>query len=449
MRPFSKVVFGALVLASCRDNLTPPAPTGAASAGPEPAASTARADTLERVRLRAQNEAGVPLHPEARAAAVSGRVPDGTLVQVLGRSDNWLEILAPDGARGWITQRYVEGKVDAGAPVAPRPTSAGAATAGSPWQSRADCEKALASGQRLERAAGVARLGTWNVRWFPDGKPGKGQDGQGTDLAWLGCSIAWMNVDALAVQEFKANERARRSVAELLQILNRHTSGRWEAKFDDCPNSDSQHVGLLVNRARVTVKAETTVAELNPHGTACKDNLRPGFSAYLTLPGGLDFHFVSVHTKSGTERRSSDLRERSLKALSAADRVLLGIEPDADVIIAGDFNTMGCKDCSPSIGADDELTRMDTTLAGLAPPFRRLTASKPCSEYHAGHGTLLDHFLVSRSFSEVGQGITAQVSGICHAHACAVRPPDGPGAAQRELSDHCPLLLDIPDRDLD
>src|SRR5262245_58720789 len=61
----------------------------------------------------------------------------------------------------------------------------------SPWTSREACEKLVARGVRAHRAAGRARLGTWNIRWFPDGKPGKRVQSAGTDLAWLGCAIAW------------------------------------------------------------------------------------------------------------------------------------------------------------------------------------------------------------------------------------------------------------------
>lgn len=434
-------------LASCRDRMPPSAQTQAPSAAPtsSAAATPSARPSVEKVRLKASHPDGVPLHPARGADGVSGRLPDGAEVEVLAKSPDgrWLEVRAKDGQSGWITKRYVA------SPDASRSEPAGSLGSDSPFASRQACEKALGAGARLPRGEKLARVGTWNVRWFPDGKPGKGSEGQGTDLAWLACVIAWADVDALAVQEFKTNARAKAALAELRRRLDQHTRGSWDARFDDCPSADAQHVGVLFDSRRVKAKAATTLAELNPHGEACKNSLRPGLSLHLSFPGGLDFHLVSAHTKSGTERRSFDLREKTLTKLTDAHRALLAAEPDPDVLFAGDFNTMGCKDCSPPVTADEELALTDRKLAGLSISHRRLPAEKPCSEYHQGRGTLLDHFIAVGKFAEVGPDARALVSGLCGETACAVGPSGEGPPAHRDLSDHCPLFLDIPDRDLD
>ena len=433
-------------LAGCREGRTPPASVGpTASALPAARPSGERPPGVPKVKLRATHPDGVPLHPAENSSAVSGRLADGTEVEVLSKSADgrWFEVRAADGTHGFVTRRYV-----AGAPAAPAAPAA-ALDGDSPWASQAACERALTAGRKLERPDGVVRLGTWNVRWFPDGKPGKGHAGQGTNLPWLACIIAWSNVDALAVQEFKTNPRARAAVDELRRLLDGHTAGQWAAAFDDCPNLDAQHVGLVYDSKRATAKGATTVGVINPHGEACKDSLRPGFSMHLTFPKGLDFHFVSVHTKSGSDRRSIGLREKTLAALADAHRVLMGVEHESDVLLAGDFNTMGCKDCSPAIPAADELAATDRALGALSTRYRRVPSSAQCSEYYKGHGTLLDHFVASASFAELGPDAQTRVSGLCGDAACAAAPTGGPRAAERELSDHCPLFLDIPDRDLD
>jgi len=286
------------------------------------------------------------------------------------------------------------------------------------------------------------------VRWFPDGKPGKRAADDGTDVAWLGCAIAWLSVDVLAVQEIKNNERAQRAMDEVRRVLDRLTNGRWAIELDRCPNPHGQHVGILYDSRRVSMKHVAMLPSLNPHGEACKDSLRPGLGGYLKFPGGLDLHLVAVHAKSGSERRSADLRLESLRGIDAAVQTLGTLDADSDIVLAGDFNTMGCKRCSPSVSAVEELATTDRLLAGASTPMRRVPANAPCSEFYGRGGTLLDHFVVSRSLSELDPATRAVVSGLCGESACAAASPKKTEFVKR-LSDHCPVVLDLRDQDAD
>lgn len=290
----------------------------------------------------------------------------------------------------------------------------------------------------MPKRTGSARIGSWNVRWFPDGKPGKRPAAEGgVDLEWLACAIAYLNVDALAVQEMKATPHARQALDRVLASLGRHMGGKWQTELDACDNLAGQHVGVLWNTARARAKPGVVLPSLNAHGEACKDQLRPGMSVHLDF-GPLDFHLVSVHAKSGTKRRDLELRARALAGLDAARRVLAAT--DEDVIVAGDFNTMGCRHCSPRVEAARELEDFDRALAAQSAPLVRLPASEACSQAYGPHGALLDHVLVSaRLFPRVVAG-RATISGFCAAEACrlARQPP-----AESALSDHCPVLVDI------
>jgi endonuclease/exonuclease/phosphatase family metal-dependent hydrolase len=249
-----------------------------------------------------------------------------------------------------------------------------------------------------------------------------------------------LDVDVLAVQEFKTLPRARERTNELLRELDRLTAGHWQAAFDDCPNEATQHTGLLWNASRATATALRTQGELNPHGEPCKDSLRPGYGAHFRFGGGQSAHVISVHYKSGTERRSHELRKSSFEAMAAATQRAQSLVPGADVIFAGDFNTMGCPKCSPSIAAHEERSSFGELLAraGLA----WAAADLDCSEYFRGDGNLLDGFALSR-VAQAKLRAPAQVSGYCAVLGCRDDVKKGPTAARDALSDHCPLVLEL------
>ncbi len=58
----------------------------------------------------------------------------------------------------------------------------------------------------------------------------------------------------------------------------------------------------------------------------------------------------------------------------------------------------------------------------------------------------LDHLVASTGMREIAA--TARVTGYCALAGCAPITGAMPAAAQR-LSDHCPVVVDLQDRDLD
>jgi hypothetical protein len=74
----------------------------------------------------------------------------------------------------------------------------------------------------------ILRVGTWNIRWFPRGCPSNSTcPDKTTDLPWLACTMAWMNVDLFAIQEILATPDAEFSLNSLRAELNRLTGGSW------------------------------------------------------------------------------------------------------------------------------------------------------------------------------------------------------------------------------
>lgn len=354
---------------------------------------------------------------------------------ILGEvSENWLHIRADDGSSGYITRRYLAKELErAQAPSADSPRAGGL---------EATCAAARAAASRPGAPGAQPRIATFNVRWFPDGQPGKkAPAGGGTDLGFLACSIAATGAEVVAVQEFKRGARAEASLRTVLDALDQSTRGAWQARFDDCPIETAQHVGVLFDARRATALGEArTVAELNPLGSACAGSLRPALAQRFRLSSGATIELYSVHLKSGDDARSRALRQKSLSALASLPAAEAAAGKAAR-IVAGDFNTMGCDDCSPRVSAAEE--RRDTGRAAELAGFSLVDPAGGCSHYYRGQPGLLDGFLVTK-----GQSAASQVAGACAELGCSKLPTAGLALAEvpeafDEVSDHCPLVLSL------
>ena len=335
-----------------------------------------------------------------------------------------------------------------GASHTPDPVPVGAVAMGSTsaFASPESCTALVSKRQRLPRAAQAARFVSWNLHWFPDGKPGSG--GIGSDVAWLACALAWLDADVIAVQEVKQTQAARAALEQLLRELNRFSAGRYVSRLDDCGSRVPQHVGLIWNEARVTASNVGVVAALNPSGEACGKQLRPGLAARLRFRGGLDLTVISGHFKSMADERALDLRESTFAAIPGVLRELSQRTGDTDLLLLGDLNTMGCDDCYPPVSARDELSAANQGLRRGG--MRVVGADAPRSPINNGQPSLLDHALASLDMRELDPAARTHVAGVCAAGAAPMAPSGRAAKKLRQrLSDHCPIVLDLSDRDLD
>jgi endonuclease/exonuclease/phosphatase family metal-dependent hydrolase len=236
------------------------------------------------------------------------------------------------------------------------------------------------------------------------------------------------------------------SLNALRTALHRLTGGSWQVDLQSCGGSSHQHVGFLWNGSRVALLQLTDAWALNGAATAgtpkaCAGNLRPGRYALAKTPIGVDFHILAVHFDSGTKSRDYDHRRHATQRI---DEITIGHTPilqlDRDVL--GDDNTMGRED-APPISAQEELAVFD---GELAPGFRHLPMTPNCTEYFEHKAGALDHIVVSAGMQEAAA--TARVTGYCAVAGCAHLTGAMPAAAER-LSDHCPVVVDIQDGDLD
>ena len=299
-------------------------------------------------------------------------------------------------------------------------------------------------------APDVLRVGTWNIRWFPHGSPPGRPDHSiaPTDLGWLTCILVWMQTDILVIQESLTTPKARAAWDRVLAALERQTGEPWQWSVQQCGKPDGHHVGALWNASRVTLSAIRSLWPLNSKATSaqhpCEGGLRPGYYARVqaTPQPGADFHVIGLHLKSGSTVAAVEERHAALNRIDTA--VAGFLEEDRDVMILGDFNTMGAGDHR---SRKSELKYLRRMVAKEAPGFDDLVPKPRCSHYFRGRGAWLDHVLVAKDMAEM-RTRSARVTGYCAVAGCRRIQGEYP-PAYRRLSDHCPVVIEIDNRDLD
>jgi len=310
-----------------------------------------------------------------------------------------------------------------------------------PFASRDACQKAI-EGRKARPATAPVRIGSWNIRWFPRGGVSE-REKKPTDLDWLACAIASLEVDVLAIQEILQDPAGRTALLAVQSKLDELTGGKWQSDTDDCPGGGRQHVGLLYDSSRVKVSDLHELPALNPQGESCSSNLRPGFGARVQLPGGRDLQIVSVHLDSGETMHDHDNRVRSAAALPT---VTAAAKRNQGTIVLGDFNTMGCKDCTPQVPALGELAELDAAAAaaGLQRLAPRDGEARVCTHYLGGKPSWLDQILVSKASVDLTTTAHMELAGACAAMACrGVKKGLGRPLAFEKLSDHCPVVVEL------
>jgi len=306
------------------------------------------------------------------------------------------------------------------------------------WTSRSDCESLLAERAPTSRAP---RIATWNIRYFPDSIEDEQTDpDKATDVPWLACAIATLDVDILVVQELKNSEAGLEKQQELLDELNALTGGDWQLELDQCSPAEVQHPGFLFDAARVSGEAFREIPSLNPD-PVCSNSISPGFGGYFRIDGGPDFHLVAVHGATGSSKTQFDKRALTTAALESVVADAYAIDPDEDIIFAGDFNTVGCEDCEPASSNEDEVDALGQTVASLEPSLALLPTSESCTRV-ADDMPHIDHVIAAASMSEIPGEAVVQVGGICQEIGCD-RQVNWLEDAYDRLSDHCPLILDL------
>lgn len=309
------------------------------------------------------------------------------------------------------------------------------------WLSADECERSWYE-RDPRQLEGRARVASWNIRLFPDtvDEPKSGAR-SGTDVSWLSCALAHLDAAVIAVQEIRRNPEADRRTFELVRALNERTGGRYRLELDRCDRSPSDtHVGFLFDEARVTFN-ELREIPLGPDGP-CAEGGAQALAGVFRFRGGFDTEIVSVHLRAGVTAEAATVRKYAWSKLT--DRAA----SDNDVIVLGDFNTVGCRSCEVLSDGPDEAAQLSERAAQSPLELRLVPRDLPCTQYVDGSPRAVDHLLLTRSTVELPGTNYVHVAGMCPLLRCRHFERDWT-AYQAKLSDHCPIALEFVDRDLD
>ena len=299
-------------------------------------------------------------------------------------------------------------------------------------------------------SSSTLRLGTWNVRWFPIGKADAkpGDDSHRTDLEWLVCAILWMKVDIFAIQESLDTPEARNAWKKVTHLLQQQSGDEWHWTPQRCGRPGDHHIGYLWNAGRVTLSLVDSLWQFNVKADSpkypCEGGLRPGHYAWVQSrgKGGVDFHLIALHLKSGPTVFAVEQRHRALNRIDQVTPPLLS--KDRDVVILGDLNTMGAGDWK---SRGYEIKSVRRQVAKEKPGFQDLPPSPQCTHFFRGRSGWLDHVIVAKDMKEVTK-VSPRVTGYCAVASCKRIKGKYP-LAYRQLSDHCPVIIEIRDQDED
>ncbi len=214
---------------------------------------------------------------------------------------------------------------------------------------------------------------------------------------------------------------------------------RWHASRGG--GRHDQHLVIGWDPTAVLVHAPLDHDDLTMDG-----RVRPALSAHIQrLDGAASFHLVVVHLKA--TRHGHALRRQQWPRLRAAVDARQAVGPDDDLLIVGDFNVAGGPHTTPA--QEEQALRAELQRAGLHP----WPNPSGCSAYWDGvrrdawwEPSHLD-LVFGRGFAQLpALSRRARIGTHCARHACtpfrasAHHPdPDFHG-----VSDHCPVVIDLP-----
>ncbi len=315
------------------------------------------------------------------------------------------------------------------------------------FSSRVRCQAARKEQPSLPRSPDTdLRVVTWNLEFLGQSDSGPGAN---KDVAWLACALAWLDPDAIAIQEIDGANDPMGALALLTEELKRQTKASWIPVLQSCKHR--QMLGFLVRQDAYQVLSSDDVWYLNTRARnaseACK-GLRPGLVVQVKArdtPAAKDhahqaISIVNLHADAGSRSSDYESREKLRQTLPhlAQDEAI--VASDRRLIVLGDFNAIGN---STGISSSDEALAFAKAFAEIPTrPMTLATTGETCTYIWRSDCVAIDHIAIDRRFPNADQAAGRSFG------YCTIAKQFGIGerslAARELLSDHCPVVIDLP-----
>lgn len=270
---------------------------------------------------------------------------------------------------------------------------------------------------------------SYNIRNFASAKS--------TNLVLLKKILIDNKADIISVQEIKNAGLFKKFVEAELK------SYHYKVVISKCGGAGNQKLGFIYNSKRLELKSFTEDLSLAGKTPSCNGSSRPaGIGVFRDHNDQLDFAAIAVHLKAGGCGNCIAKRQFQLKRLSLIIKKFQvnGLE---NVIALGDFNTTEYNKKSK---------QYEMFKGFVAHHQMRDSADKvACSSYWGGSNrgdgieepSLLDHILITKAFMSNYNQAKASVALHCQQNACKRTPSNKMGMAYKQVSDHCPISIDM------
>jgi endonuclease/exonuclease/phosphatase family metal-dependent hydrolase len=246
------------------------------------------------------------------------------------------------------------------------------------------------------------RVATFNIENFPK------SEGQVKGAFEL---LAELDVAAVGVQEITDPDVFQRGA-------HQYMGAHWRAEL--CSDCGMHRVGVVFDTERLELLSTRSYDD-----TIVYPGAKPAFEARLRRTDGNGVvRMIVVHLKAGGEHFAT--RERQLRALRGV--LADAAATDDFTILLGDYNAT-----SPD---DREAIAALAGTTGTAWASRGLECTSYWNRNDGCLGTPLDHVITSTEPSSIA------ARGPCESVGCD--PGDRCPAFHREVSDHCPVTVELP-----